>query len=224
MDSESYSCHYLPEFGDTTKRYLFDSLSPTNASSAGTLDLIEEPLNALGVEDFYHLNKYLASLCITLLSVIVALNNVIVNFLVKLAGGRHKLIYIGGTVMVLAGCLAGLAAFHWHLQFWILIAGFLLLAFPAGFFSFYSIIAKNLNPPEMTGLAVAVLNFAAFVFIALFGNISGIILNYWKSAAVNGVFPGEAYSALFVFLSVSALISMAIGFFIPETGKKEKSL
>lgn len=173
------------------------------------------------VEDFYHLNKYLASLCITLLSVIVALNNVLVNFLVKLAGGRHKLIYIGGTVMVLAGCLAGMAVFHWHLPVWVLIAGFLLLAFPAGFFSFYSIIAKDLNPPEMTGLAVAVLNFAAFVFIALFGNISGIILSFWKSAAVNGVFPGEAYTALFVFLTVSALISMTIGFFIPETGKKE---
>lgn len=172
------------------------------------------------IEDFYQLDKYLASACVTLLSVIVALNNVAVNFLLKLAHGRRTLIFRGGTVLVLLGSLTGLAAFHFHLSVWVLIAAFLMLAFPAGFFSFYSIIAKELNPPEVTGLAVAVLNCAAFIFIALFGNISGIILGFWKSAAGNGIFPGAAYSALFVFLSASALLSVILGLLVPETGKK----
>jgi len=173
------------------------------------------------IEDFYHLDKYLASLCVTLLSVIVALNNVAVNFLLKLARGRRKVIYFIGTVMVLAGSLTGLAAFHRHLSVWVLVGAFLLLAFPAGFFSFFSIIAKELNPPEVTGLAVAVLNFAAFVFIALFGNISGVILGFWKNAVgPGGVFPGEAYTALFAFLSFAALLSLLIGLFIPETKEK----
>ena len=171
------------------------------------------------IEDFYRLDKYLASLCVTLLSVIVALNNVVVNFLLKLAHGSRTLIFRCGTVLVLLGSLTGLSAFHFHLSVWVLIAAFLLLAFPAGFFSFYSIIAKELNPPEDTGLAVAVLNFSAFIFIALFGNISGVILGFWKAAAVNGIFPGEAYSALFVFLSVSALLSVILGLLVPETGK-----
>ena len=173
------------------------------------------------IEDFYKLDKYLASLCITLLSVIVAFNNVGVNILLKLAHGRRRLVYRCGTFLVLLGSLTGLAAFYFTLSVWVLIAPFLMLAFPAGFFSFYSIIAKELNPPEQTGLSVAVLNFAAFVFIALFGNISGILLGFWKNAAVNGVFPGEAYTALFVFLSISALMSVIIGFFVPETGKNQ---
>lgn len=172
------------------------------------------------IEDFYHLDKYLASLSVTLLSVIVALNNVVVNLLLKLVHGRRTLILRCGTILVLLGSLTGLAAFYFHLSVWVLIAAFLLLAFPAGFFSFYSIIAKELNPPEETGLAVAVLNCSAFVFIAIFGNISGVILGFWKAEAVNGVFPGAAYTALFVFLSVSALLSVLIGFFVPETGKK----
>ena len=170
------------------------------------------------IEDFYKLDKYLASLCITLLSVIVALNNVAVNFLLKLARGRRRAVYIGGSLMVLAGALTGFAAFYRHLPVGVLIAAYLLLAFPAGFFSFFSIMAKELNPPEVTGLAVAVLNFAAFVFIALFGNISGIILGFWKDAVgPDGVFPGEAYTALFAFLALSALLSLIIGLFIPET-------
>ena len=174
------------------------------------------------IEDFYCLDKYLASLCVTLLSVIVALNNVVVNLLLKLAHGRRRLIYRGGTLLVLTGALTGFAAFYWHLSVWILVAAFLLLAFPAGFFSFFSIMAKELNPPQSTGLAVAVLNFSAFIFIALFGNISGLILGFWKnSVGPNGVFPGEAYTALFVFLAISALLSVLIGLFVPETGKKK---
>ena len=175
------------------------------------------------IEDFYHLDKYLASLCITMLSVIVALNNVGVNLLLKLTGGRRKPVYTGGTLLVLAGSLTGLAAFHLQLSVWVLVAAFLLLAIPAGFFSFYSIIAKELNPPEFTGLAVAVLNFAAFVFIALFGNISGLILEFWKGASKNGIFPGDAYAALFVFFTVSAVLSAAVGWFVPETRRKENS-
>jgi len=173
------------------------------------------------IEDFYKLDKYLASLCITLLSVIVALNNVAVNLLLKLVRGRRRVIYLGGTLMVLAGALTGFAAFYRHLPVGVLIAAYLLLAFPAGFFSFFSIMAKELNPPEVTGLAVAVLNFAAFVFIALFGNISGIVLGFWKnSVGPDGVFPGTAYTALFAFLTFSALLSVLIGLFVPETGRR----
>ncbi|MBQ7695789.1 MAG: hypothetical protein IJT50_11780, partial [Lentisphaeria bacterium] len=60
-----------------------------------------------------------------------------------------------------------------------------------------------------------------FVFIALFGNISGVILGFWKNAVgPGGVFPGEAYTALFAFLSFAALLSLLIGLFIPETKEK----
>ncbi len=175
------------------------------------------------IEDFYGLNKFLASLCITMLSVVVALNNVTVTFLLKLVGGRRKVIYNAGSLLLIIGCAAGWAAFRWHLPVWVLITAFFLLALPAGFFSFYSIMAKELNPPGVTGLAVAVLNFSEFVFIALFGNISGLVLNRWVHAAKDGIFPGEAYAALFAFLIVSAVLSAAIGFLIPETREKNFS-
>ena len=156
-----------------------------------------------------------------MLSVIVELNNVVVNFLLKWVHGRRKVLYISGSLLVLAGCATGFAAFFRQLPVGWLIAAFLLIGFPAGFFSFYSVIAKELNPPEVTGLAVAVLNFSAFACIALFGNISGFLLGFWKSVAKDGIFPREAYVALFVFLTAAALISAILGFFIPETGGKK---
>ena len=176
------------------------------------------------IEDFYHWSKYAASLCIGGLTVIVAFNNVGVNLLLKLSGGRRKGIYVGGITLLLCGCLAGFAAFYWSLPVGWLLAAFFMIGIPAGFFSFYSMIAKELNPPESTGLAVAVLNFSAFVFIALFGNISGFILGFWKSAAKNGTFPGIAYAVLFAFLSIGALISLTTGSLVPETKPRKNQV
>ena len=173
------------------------------------------------IEDFYRWGKYAASLCILFLSVMVAFNNVGVNLVFRLTGGRYKPIYFTGTVLLFLGCLTGFAAFFWNLPVaWLLTASFL-SGVPAGFFSFYSQIAKELNPPESTGLAVAVLNFSAFVFIALFGNLSGLVLSFWKAEAQrDGMFPGEAYAWLFAVLAAGALISLVTGFLIPETGRK----
>ncbi|MBQ9338547.1 MAG: MFS transporter [Lentisphaeria bacterium] len=174
------------------------------------------------IEDFYHWGKYAASLCIGLLSVMVAMNNVAVNLFLRLSGGRHKPVYIAGTALLVLGCLTGFAAFRWQLPAGWLLTSFFLIGVPAGFFSFYSQIAKELNPPEATGLAVAVLNFSAFVFIALFGNLSGLVLSFWKEEVLqNGVFPGDAYACLFIVLASGALVSLATGILIPETGRKK---
>ena len=173
------------------------------------------------IEDFYRWGKYAASLCILFLSVMVAFNNVGVNLVLRLTGGRYKPIYITGTVLLFLGCLTGFAAFFWNLPVAWLLTAYFLIGVPAGFFSFYSQIAKELNPPESTGLAVAVLNFSAFVFIALFGNLSGLVLSFWKAEAQrDGMFPGEAYAWLFAVLAAGALISLVTGFLIPETGRK----
>ena len=128
----------------------------------------------------------------------------------------------GRTIkLLLCGCLFGFAAFYRTLAVGWLRAAFFMIGVPAGFFSFYSLIAKELNPPESTGLAVAVLNFSAFVFIALFGNLSGLVLSFWKEEAQrNGMFPGEAYAWLFAVLAAGALISLVTGILIPETGRK----
>ena len=158
------------------------------------------------IEDFYHWGKYAASLCILFLSLMVAVNNVGVNLILRLTGGRYKPIYVTGTVLLFLGCLIGIAAFRWQLPAGWLLTSFFLIGVPAGFFSFYSQIAKDLNPPEVTGLV---------------GNLSGLVLSFWKADVQrNGMFPGDAYVWLFVVLAAGALISLAAGFLIPETGGK----
>ncbi len=174
------------------------------------------------LEDFYSLSKYKASLCITGMTLLIAVNNVLINWILKFFGGRRKPVICTGAFLSLTGSLIGCGAFLWHWPLFFMLAAFLFITLPAGFFSLYGMAGKELNPPELTGLAVAMVNFSAFVFIALWGNISGFILSFWQSSG--NVFPGEAYAALFGFMAISGLCAFALTLFLRETGPSGKEI
>ena len=100
-------------------------------------------------------------------------------------------------------------------------AAFVLLALSAGFFSLFAIIAKDLNPPEHSGIAVSTLNFTAFVMIAVVGHLSGLLLNRHTDAAkiVDGVkqYQPEAYRDIFLLFAVFAAAGLVCCFGVPET-------
>ena len=167
-------------------------------------------------EDFYSWSKYSASLVITFLSIVVALNNVVGNFYLKFTSGRTRPIVVVGLLCGTLGSALGGAVFYWSLPGVILIGAFFLISIPAGFFPLYSLAAKELNPPEVTGLSVAILNFTAFIFIAFFGNVSGWILKGFQMKMVQGRFPSEAYVALFIFMALVSLAALLMALFLPK--------
>ena len=169
------------------------------------------------ISDFGGITAEKAATCIMIMTIMVALNNMGVNGMVKLCGNRRKIVGTGGICCTLAGGILGWYAFSHGLGLPWVLGSFFLIAVPAGFFPLYSVIAKELAPAEYTGLSVALINFMAFVFIALFQNISGRILQNFT--AVNGVFPPEAYAGIFLFIAIAALPGVISSFFVPETGR-----
>ncbi|MBR2872506.1 MAG: MFS transporter, partial [Lentisphaeria bacterium] len=162
------------------------------------------------ITDFGNLSAPKAALCITVMTIMVALNNMGVNLMLKVCGNRRKTVASGGIICTMVGGAAGYLAFSgsWGLPG--VFTAFFLIALPAGFFPLYSLIAKELAPPEHTGLSVALINFMAFVFIAFFQNISGRILQNYTP--VQGVFPPEAYGAIFIFIGLAALVGVISSF------------
>jgi MFS family permease len=82
-------------------------------------------------------------------------------------------------------------------------------------------IGREVNPPELAGVAVAVVNLGGFLGAALSQGPSGALLDaYWTGAMVDGAraYPVEAYRAMFgwctAFVGASALVSL----FLRETG------
>ena len=81
----------------------------------------------------------------------------------------------------------------------------------------FSIVAKEFSRPEHMGMAVAFLNFMAFVFISLYQNITGNILKSYPVNETTLAFPREAYTSVFLFFVIGAAVSFFSVFFVPET-------
>ena len=189
----------------------------TSSVVFGSYYVLLAQIGQKSISDFGGIPAEKAAVCIMVMTIMVALNNMGVNGIVKICGNRRKIAAVGGILCTLAGGIAGWCAFSFNWGVPGVLAAFFLIAVPAGFFPLYSTIAKELAPPEYTGLSVALINFMAFVFIALFQNISGNILENFTTAS--GVFPPAAYAAIFLFLAIAAVPAVISSCFVPETGK-----
>ena len=173
------------------------------------------------ITDHCALTPAAASMVILTLTILVAVNNVAGNLLLKLCGNRRKAVIITAFIFSIAGAATGYCAFASGNSLFLMITSFTLIAIPAGFFPVYGLVAKELNPPEQTGLAVAVLNFWCFVYIAFFQNISGRILQYYSDAGYEK-FPPEAYCRIFIFLAAAGCAGLITSIFIRETFRINK--
>lgn len=104
---------------------------------------------------------------------------------------------------------------------WFIVA-FLLLCITSGFSPITNALAREINPPEATGVAVGILNFAAYVMVAVFANLSGFVLDCFRNhatAAADGavIYPQAAYLTLFGLLFLTAAGTFCISLTMPET-------
>lgn len=173
------------------------------------------------LEDVCGMTRLRASALLTAMAVLVALGNLLTAPLLKLCGGRRQVPLRAVLACSLAGAALGTAAFHFRLPVWVVAAAFVLLAVPAGFFSLFTIIVKELNPPERSGLAVSSLNFCAFVMIAAVGDASGLLLSRSAAAAKTVdkvvIYPPEAYRNILILFVCIAAAGLVCGFRVPET-------
>lgn len=182
----------------------------------GAYYVITSQIGKKSISDHCGINPTYASTVILVLTIMVAFNNVVVNFLLKLCGNRRKVAAIIAFSFSLLGALTGYLAFAMTKSVTAISTAFVLIAVPAGFFPLFSVIAKELSPPEDTSLAVALFNFWCFIFIAFFQNVVGRILQ--SDPMINGCYPETTYCRIFIFLSAAAFAGLACSFFYRETG------
>ena len=166
--------------------------------------------------DIFHLTAGKASFCIMILTIIVALNNLVVNGLLKLFADRRKVVILMGTVLTLVGSVLGYWAFNTD-KWWFFMIALVITAFPAGFFSIFGTIAKELNTPDYTAMSVAFLNAFVFGVISLYQNITGLVLKHFAGNADAITFSADAYKAVYVVFIIGAVLSFLAVLLVPET-------
>lgn len=167
------------------------------------------------LEDSMGMSRISASGIISALACLTALQNLMAGIIQKLFGKHRKFLAVLYGGLTLLGTLVGTYAFALkHGQsntlapVVLLTAAYFICAIPAGGFSLYGGIIKELYPEKYVSLSLSMLNFAAFVLIALCGNIASAVLKSYAKDSANGVFPPDAYMTLFILLAALALIGL----------------
>ena len=179
-------------------------------------------LGRKALEDRCGFSPRSASLWISVLAAVVALSSLFSNVTLRIFGGRRRAVVIFCAFSSLIGTLLAAAAFEFGWGGVPVTIAFLMLANGAGYFSIFGTIAKELNPARLGGLAIAMLNFAAFAMIAAIGNAAGWLLALYEPPEAAGaiLYPAAAYRNFFLCAAVLALTSVIFAFTLPETGRR----
>lgn len=157
---------------------------------------------------------------ITILAIVVACNNIFGNlFLTTVLHERRKSMMLLAGFLHTAGTLLCAVSLFFNFNYIFIVTGFVMISIPAGLFSIYCTVIKELLPSEFTGLAIAILNFFAFVAIAGGGNMAGAVFERFESANISEAvnYPPVTYGIIFGIFAAFAMCGFICSMFLPET-------
>ena len=168
------------------------------------------------------------------MSRVEAANQVLLMFLGNMAGaplvgyfsdrfGRRRSPYIVTTLLFLAA-LAGLMLGGAQLPGWLLSLLCFFFGIGVSGVSVAVVCAKEVNPPQLTGIAAGVVNSAPFMGAALMQPAFGWVLDqFWQGSIEEGVklYTVEAYQNAFGMCAVVLLLGLLATFLIKETYGKQ---
>jgi len=180
----------------------------------GSFYAILTSIGQKALEDSMGMSRFSASLVVTSLGVLVAFCNLLTSTVLRLVGTHRKALLVVMFTLTFLGNVLGAIAFGLGHCAALLVASFYLITLPAGGFSLFGEVAKSIYPSNCTGLAVAMVNLVAFIFIALCGNLAGVVLHCFEAEAVNGIYPATTYMTMFLGFSVLGFLGMLASFFL----------
>jgi len=160
-----------------------------------------------------------AALIITLLTIIVTVCNFLGGTVSKAVRNHYGWAMAGFSALSLLGVSIGWLTLHAGFPGGFLCMSYILTCIPAGFFPVYCSMGKDISPARFVTLAVALVNFWAFVAISLEGYVAGVVMRSFEDEAQKIgevlIYPVAAYKGVFIVFIVFATIGLlsTIGLF-----------
>ena len=171
------------------------------------------------LKDVYTLSTTRAAVYAAAVSVALLVSAPLTGYLSDRVVRRRKLPYMvltGASFALWAVLVATLGA----LPLWGVYVLFLAMGTVGGAFVLTWPIGREVNPPPLAGIAVAVANLGGFLGAALSqGPVGWVLDSHWVGAMAEGarVYPLEAYRAAFRVCALFMLTSFALSFLLRET-------
>ena len=175
--------------------------------------------------DIGGLSENLASSTGAIMMLLPAISNQFSGCLTAWCGNRRRPFFILMNVFPLISTLMVMACllFNPPGKGHLLMASLITVSLVAGFSPIASALARETNPPEYTCTAVGIINFGAYIMTAIFGTLSGIILDaFGGTKTPDGfiLYPLAAYITIFaIFLAIS-IFTFSVSLKMPETHGK----
>ena len=171
------------------------------------------------MEDFCLISSGRAAVYISILGGLCAVSGFLFALLSKLLGNRRKLpCLVNAVISVLVFTCINLMIFFNYRSQWIfpLLS---LLAITSTLGPIFISIIQETNEPSITGSMIALINFIAYIVLAVLGNAIGFLLRVFPPKIQNGIeiYSRESYLVLFGFLGLLSGISLVLALLLKET-------
>ena len=178
------------------------------------------------LEDYCHLTPLAAGWILTATGALSAFASFFSPILSKLMGNRRRPLILAmgaGTLLATAGPLTALV-FHCSAP-WIFAGGLFLLALSANMTPVFLTVISETNPPDALGVCASFSNFLAYMYVALLGTFAGMLMDLFPPQIVEGIrtYGRNSYLAVFLLLTLLAVVGFLCSLKIKESGRKETS-
>jgi len=178
------------------------------------------------LEDFCGTSPVVAGGCLSLMVVVSGVMNFLVGVWSTKCGNLRKpfLLWLLG-VGVFAGVM-GLIGLQIKAGTVYFAAILLLFSAMAGFSAVTNSMMREYNPPQYTSSGASVLNFIAYLAVAVCGNIAGVLMDKFafgkavKNASGVIIYPASSYTAVMLLALFIAIAALVAAFMLPETHGK----
>ena len=174
------------------------------------------------LEDICGTSPGTAGACLSLMVVVSGGLNYLFGYLSTRWGNIRKPFVIGTMAASVIGAVMGLIGLQIGAGTWYFVIVMQLFAASAGFSSVTNSLMREYSPAQYTGSGASVLNFVAYLAVAICGNLAGYLMDtfaFGKAQTVGKavIYPASSYQAVFVLSLLIGLIALAAAFTLPET-------
>ena len=180
------------------------------------------------LEDYCGASAALGSACLSAMVVFSAGGNMLTGIWSSRLGNRRRVFFLAMQWISLAGAALALGGMLLGIKTpWFFIFTMVLFALSSGFSPITNSLARETNPPENTGIAVAGLNFMAYASVAVSGHLGGVLMERFAGSGKivleqSVIYPESSYRAVFVLALLMALLSLLTALPVRETNGKNR--
>lgn len=176
------------------------------------------------LEDICQTPSAIAGACVSLMVIVAAGMNFLVGYLSTRSGNLRKPFLYATLASSVVGAVMGLIGLKLQAGTWYFVIVMQLFAASAGFSPVSNSLMREYTPAQYTGSGASVLNFVAYLAVAVCGNLAGWLMDIFSDGKIVRagvtIYPSSSYAAVLILSLLIGISALGAALMLPETKGK----